>query len=93
MGERDWYKRYRYAREYADEQAAAYERSDEVVGWRYAYDQKRDLEKEPPTEQLTGAAWVVSSDARTLVQVQGNEWQYLVDACERLAAQYKEQAS
>ncbi len=30
MGERDWYQRYRGARDYADEQAAAYRHGDEI---------------------------------------------------------------
>ncbi len=33
MGERDWYQRYRTARDYADEQAEAYKRGDEIDHW------------------------------------------------------------
>ncbi len=55
MGERDWYQRYRGARDYADEQAAAYRHGDEIDHWRYKWVHKPG-EPEPPRERLTGAA-------------------------------------
>lgn len=98
MGERNWYQRYRAARDYADEQAEAYKRGDEIDHWRYKWEHKPG-EPEPPRERLTGAAWVAwayeiaASDARTLAQVKGAGWQPLVDECERLAQEYRERAS
>ena len=97
MGERNWYDRYRYSRDYADEQATAYTRGDTISHWRYKWIQ-RPGEPEPPRETLTGAAWVswayelAAQDATTLVQVQGKQWQTLVDECERLAGEYRERA-
>jgi hypothetical protein len=98
MGERNWHQRYRDARDYADEQASAYKRGDEISNWRYVTIQKPG-EPNPPTERLTGAAWVawayeIARDtARTLVQVKGASWQPLVDECERLMQEYQEKAS
>jgi len=40
MGERDWYGRYRDAREYADEQAEMHKRGDEIDHWAYETDYK-----------------------------------------------------
>ena len=98
MGEHDWYQRYRGARDYADEQAAAYRHGDEIDHWRYKWVHKPG-EPEPPRERLTGAAWVAwayeiaAENAATLVQVRGPSWQWLVDECERLAQEYREKAS
>jgi hypothetical protein len=94
MGERDWYARYKHAKAYADEQAAMYERGDEISHWRYQWEQ-RTGEPEPPKETLTGAAWVAwayeiaASEAHSVVQTKGQHWQGLVDGCERLVARYK----
>lgn len=93
MGERDWYMRYRTARDYADEQAEAYKRGDIIEHWRQV------SETDTRRETLTGAAWVAwayeiaASNAKSLVQVQGKQWQSLVDECERLAQEYREKAS
>jgi hypothetical protein len=98
MGERNWYGRYRAAKEYADEQAQAYERGDKISHWRYVKEHKVG-EPEPPKETLTGASWVswsyeiAAAEARSLVQVKGKHWQGLVDSCERLAQQYREKAN
>jgi hypothetical protein len=97
MGERNFYHRYRTARQYADEQAAAYASGDEISHWRYVKEHKTG-EPEPPKETLTGAAWVAwayeiaASEARSLVQVKGQHWQGLVTACEKLAKEYSEKA-
>src|SRR6266567_1037378 len=98
MGERNWYRRYRAARDYADDQAAAYERGEEITNWRYVKEHKPG-EPEPPRETLTGAAWVswayeiAASDARSLVQASGIHYQPLVGECERLRKQYQEKAN
>jgi hypothetical protein len=98
MGERNWYDRYRHSRDYADEQAAAYTRGEDISHWRYLWEQ-RPGEPVPPIETLRGAAWVAwayeiaASDALSLVQVQGKQWQPLVDECEQLAEEYRERAS
>jgi hypothetical protein len=90
MGERDWYGRYRDAREYADEQAEAYKRGDIIENWRQV------SEQDTRRERLTGAAWVAwaykiaASNGQALVDTQGNAWQPLVDECERLAQEYRE---
>ncbi len=98
MGERNWYDRYRAARDYADEQVAMFARGEEISHWRHVTEYKPG-EPEPPKETLTGAAWVAwayelaARDARTLVQVKSQGWRLLVDECERLMQQYKELAS
>lgn len=97
MGERDWYQRYRAARDYADEQVEAYKRGDEIDNWAYETDYQPGM-PEPRKLRLTGAAWVAhaydsaAENATTLVQVQGKQWQFLVDECERLAQDYREKA-
>lgn len=97
MGERNWDQRYRAARDYADEQAAAYERGETIENWRYVRDYKPG-EPEPPRERLTGAAWVAwayeiaAENAESLTQTQGKQWRYLIDECRRLAEAYKEKA-
>ncbi len=98
MGERNWYRRYRAARDYADDQAAAYERGEEITNWRHVKEHKPG-EPEPPRETLTGAAWVAwaytiaASDARSLVQASGIHYQPLVGECERRMKQYQEKAN
>ncbi len=98
MGERDWHLRYKHAKAYADEQAALYERGEEISHWRYVTEQRAG-EPDPPKETLTGAAWVAwayeiaAREAHTVVQVKGQHWQTLVDNCERLVARYKALAS
>jgi hypothetical protein len=93
MGERDWYGRYRAARDYADEQAEAYKRGEIIENWRQV------SEQDPRRETLTGAAWVAwayeiaASDAKSLTHTQGKQWQSLVDECERLAQEYREKVS
>ncbi len=74
MGERDWYQRYRTARDYADEQAEAYKRGDIIENWAYETDYKPGMPK-PRKSRLTGAAWVAhtydiaAENATTLTQV------------------------
>ena len=98
MGERNWYQRYRAARDYADAQEAAYERGEHVSNWRYVK-VHRPGEPEPEKEMLVGAAWVswayeiAAEDARSLVQVSGSHYQSLVNECERLMKLYREKAS
>jgi hypothetical protein len=97
MGERDWYGRYRAARDYADEQAEAYKRGDEIDNWTYETDYKPDMPK-PRKLRLTGAGWVAyayeiaAENATTLTQIEGKRWQFLVDECEHLAQEYREKA-
>lgn len=97
MGERDWYARYRAMRDYADLQALAYGRGEEIEHWRHVTEYKEGM-PEPAKERVTGAMWVswayeiAAAEARTLVQVKGPAWQPLVDECLRLAASYREQA-
>ncbi len=98
MGERNWYSRYKVSRNYADEQATAYEQGEEIANWRYVKVHKPG-EPEPERETLTGAAWVswayeiAAEDARSLVQVSGSHYQPLVGECERLMKLYREKAS
>jgi hypothetical protein len=98
MGERDWYVRYWHARLYADEQAALYEQGEVISNWRYKWLHKPG-EPMPATETLEGPAWIAwayeiaASDARTLMQVQGKQWQPLVDECEQLAEHYRKLAA
>lgn len=93
MGERDWMLRYRKARQYADEQAAAYERGEVIENWRQVEEGQNKRR-----EVLRGAAWVAwayeiaASDAQGLVDMQGKQWQHLVDGCKRLAQEYQEKA-
>jgi hypothetical protein len=93
MGERNWYERYRYARQYADEQAAAYKRGDDISGWRQV------SETDTRRETLTGAAWVAwayeiaAVNAKSLMQTQGEQWRYLVDECTRMTQEYQEKAN
>jgi hypothetical protein len=97
MGERNWYDRYRHSRDYADEQARLYARGEEISHWRYQWDHKPGAPT-PPTETLTGAAWVAwtytiaAEEASSLVHVQGKQWQSEVDECARLAQEYQEMA-
>lgn len=93
MGERNWYERYRTARDYADGQAAAYERGDLIENWRQV------SETDTRRERLTGAAWVswayeiAADNALSLVHTQGEAWRPLVDECNRLAVAYQEKAA
>lgn len=80
MGERNWHARYRYARDYADEQARKYQNSEDVDTYR----------------GITGAAWVAEAydiaaeNAQSLMHVDGKHWQSTVDECKRLAQEYRE---
>lgn len=95
MGERNWQQRYRAARDYADEQAEAYKRGDEISNWTYETDYKPGM-PEPRKLRLTGAAWVAhaydiaAENATSLMQTQGKYWQPVVDECKRLADEYRE---
>lgn len=79
MGERNWYMRYRTARDYADEQAEKYRNSEDVDTYR----------------GITGAAWVAEAydiaeeNAMSLMHTDGKHWQPVVDECKRLAEQYR----
>lgn len=83
MGERDWWQRYRTARDYADEQAEAYRTGGQVDTYR----------------GITGAAWVAEAydiaaeNASSLAQTQGAHYRSLLDECKRLAQEYREKAS
>jgi hypothetical protein len=82
MGERNWHSRYRYARDYADEQARKYQNGEDVDTYR----------------GITGAAWVAEAydiaaeNATSLMHVDGAFWQVTVDECKRLAQEYREKA-
>ena len=82
MGERNWYMRYRTARDYADEQVEKYRNGEDVDAYR----------------GIIGAAWVAEAhtiaaeNAHSLMQVQGAYWQSVVDVCKRLAQEYQEKA-
>lgn len=82
MGERNWYRRYRDARDYADEQARHYQNGEDTDTYR----------------GLTGAAWVseayiiAAENATSLMHVDGKHWQSTVDECKRLAQEYQEKA-
>ncbi len=98
MGERDWHLRYKHAKAYADEQAALYERGEEISHWRYVTEQRAG-EPDPPKETLTGAAWVAwayeiaASEAQSVVDTKGQHWQGLVDGCLRKVEEYRKKAS
>jgi hypothetical protein len=93
MGERNWYTRYRVARDYADEQAAGYARGELIEGWRQV------SETDPCWETLIGRAWiawayeVATSNAEALAQTQGEHWRPLVNECTRLTQVYHAKAS
>lgn len=98
MGERNWYARYKAAREYADEQAARYQRGEELSSWTYETDYKPGM-PEPKKITLTGASWVAhayaiaAEDAQSLVHTNGEHWQTTVDECNRLAEEYRKQGN
>ncbi len=98
MGERNWYSRYKVSRNYADEQATAYEQGEEIANWRYVKVHKPG-EPEPEKEMLVGAAWVswayeiAAEDARSLCQVSGSHYQPLVSECERHMKHYQGKAN
>jgi hypothetical protein len=81
MGERDFYQRYKNAREYADSQAEKHRQSLPTDTYR----------------GLTGSAWVAEAytiaaeHAQTVVYMQGTFWQPVLDECKRLAERYRAQ--
>lgn len=97
MGERNWKLRYQTNREYADEQAQAFERGEKIRHWRYVTDWLSGM-PEPMKETLIGAQWVAWSyqiateSAETLVRLKGPSYQSLVTENKRLVSEYQEKA-
>lgn len=95
MGERDWFQRYRDARQHADSVAQDLKAGYEVKGWHYEPTWNVGM-PEPPKLRLEGGVWVAwlyeiaREDAVSLTQVQGKQWQSLVDECQQLAQEYRE---
>ena len=95
LGERNWYQRYRLARDYADEQAARLKLGETIEEWAYETDYLPGMHPPPKRLRLTGAAWVahaytIAADlARSLTHTQGRQWQGTIDNCEQLAAHYR----